>query len=124
MLPFYGSRGSEVGLGGSLGLLGHWSRRGGKMNQNHRICLPEVARPTISRERGEGGYHQVRSLRTKVVRHSAGGIRGSAPGPYTKPPGPLQPRAVWGKMFILPIPYSPLSPTPLSPYPLSPPIPW
>ena len=62
---------SQVGLGDSLGLFGHWSRPGGKMSQNHRVVLSKVARPTISRERGEGAYHELHSLRTKVVRHSA-----------------------------------------------------
>ncbi len=62
------SLGSEVGLAGSLRLPGHWSRLGRNMSQNHHVFLSKVARPSISHERGEGGYHEVRSLRTKVVR--------------------------------------------------------
>ena len=40
-----------------------------KVDQNHRVFLSKVARPTISRERGEGDPHDLRSGRTKVEGH-------------------------------------------------------
>ena len=44
-------------------------RFGGKFDENHRVFLSNVARPTFSHERCEGGCRQVRSLRTKVGEH-------------------------------------------------------
>ena len=55
--------------GGSLGLQGHGRRLGGKMMQNHRAFLSEVARPGVLAESGEGDPHDLRSLRTKVEGH-------------------------------------------------------
>ncbi len=49
----------------------HGRRLGVKMMQNHRVFLSKVARPTISRERGEGDPHDLRSLCRKVGRGSA-----------------------------------------------------
>ena len=85
-----GSLGSEVGLGGSLGLPGHWSRLGGEMSQNHCVFLSKVVRPSVSCERGEGGYHQVRSLRTKVVSDRRRITPQGTPNTEDNPPEPLQ----------------------------------
>ena len=65
-------------LGGIWG--GIWNHLGarGKTYQNICILKSKVTRPTVSCERGEGGYHQVRSLRTKVDRRRAPVIRESA----------------------------------------------
>ena len=38
---------------------------------NHMFFLSKVARPTISHESGEGDPHDLRSLRTKVIRNSS-----------------------------------------------------
>ncbi len=56
-----------------------------------------MIKATISRERGEGDPHDLRSLCTKAAGRSVHGFRTSAPGPYSRPSEPLQEEAVWGK---------------------------
>ncbi len=47
-----------------------WEASGSQLKTYQNMCViqSEVARASVSCERGEGGYHQVRSLRTKVDR--------------------------------------------------------
>ena len=61
----------------------------------------KVMRPSVSPARDEHRCHDLRSLHTKVDRRQSPRNPGSTTGPYTRPSEPLQPRAVWGTMFLM-----------------------
>ena len=59
----------------------------------HRVFKRFGVRPSVARSKWRGRCHRLPACATKVTRHRRWGPPHS---PLTIPPGPLQPRAVWG----------------------------